>query len=172
MNAIARLALVILITLLASLAVAADPEPQAPANPPTNGEQQAVPNLDINQAELEAGVALDPVDPVELPGGELPASPMMLEIKSTLDANRTAVAELAARAAATPAHDANLAIQREIAVLKQQAELDVLAIQVRYARADGNEELADQIEAAIAAIISPPAPTAPTEARPTPAGLH
>jgi hypothetical protein len=52
--------------------------------------------------------------------------------------------------------------------LKQQAELDILAIQARYARAAGKEDLAQQIEADIAAIISPPTPAGPTEVRPAP----
>ena len=45
---------------------------------------------------------------------------------------------LAARAAATPDHAANTAIQVEIAAAKQQLELDILAIQARHARASGN----------------------------------
>ena len=93
---------------------------------------------------------------------------MIAEIRAVLETSRLACADLAAQGPAYPGHEAEVALQREIFQLKQQAELDILAIQARYARADGKLELAQQIEASIEAIISPPAPAAPTEVRPAP----
>ena len=164
---VTRLALVALMILIVGLAVAADPEPQAPAEPPTRGEQATVtPALDINRAEIEAGVVNDAVEAAKAAGAEL--SPMMAEIQATMQASRAEVADLAARAVAAPDAETRQALQGQITQLKRQAELDVLAIQARHARTAGNEELASQIEAAIASIESPAAPTAPAEPRPAP----
>ena len=172
MNVAIRLALVLLLVSVAALAVAADPEPQTPTNAPSSTERAVAPGLDINQAEIEAGVVTEPVDAAKAFDGSEAVSPMMTEITAAMDLNRVAVDELAARAASTPDQAANVAIQHEIAVLKQQAELDVLGIQARYARTAGNEELANQLDAAIAAIISPPAPDAPTETRTAPGNQY
>ena len=164
--------LVILIVSAAALAVAGDPQPQAPTNPPANAERSAAPDLDINRAEINAGVAPDIIDGAKSLPAEAPGSPMITEIRATLDASRLEIANLVAQAPAHRSHEADLALQTQIAQLKQQAELDILAIQVRFARADGQEDLAQQIEADIALIVSPPVPVAPTETRPAPTNQH
>ncbi|HOX25877.1 MAG TPA: hypothetical protein PLL30_10090 [Candidatus Krumholzibacteria bacterium] len=161
------LALVALATAV-SLALAAEPEPQLPAAPPARENPSAAPDLDVNQAEIEAGVALDPLKAESGAVGADAASPMIAEIEAVLAASRAAVAELSARAATADPATAH-ALQEQIAGLKQQAELDILGIQVRHARAAGDVELAARIEADIAAILDPPAPTAPAEPRPAPA---
>lgn len=144
MKVITRLLLVLLIASVAVLAIAADPEPQAPITAPATGETQPA------------------------VGQEKPLSPMMSEIRATMEVGRGQIAELTSQAAATPDQVANQAIQNEIATVKQQVELDILGIQVRYARSNGDEDLALKIEASIAAITSPPAAVAPAEARPAP----
>ena len=163
--------LIILIVSAAALATAGDPQPQSPINPPTKADGAVAPDIDINQAEITAGVAPDAIDGAKAQPGEGTESPMITEIRATLDASRLEIAGLTAEAPAHRSHEADLALQTQITQLKQQAELDILAIQVRYARADGREELANQIEADIAAIISPP-PVAPTETRPAPNHQH
>ncbi len=168
MNVVTRLALVLLIASVATFAVAADPEPQAPTTPPASAERSNVPALNINQAEMEAGVVPEMVDPAKATDGSDGPSPMMTEIQAAMDMSKVEISELAERAAGTTDHAAAQAIQQEIVAKKQQTELDILAIQARYARADDNDELAQQIDAAIAAIISPPTPIAPTETRPAP----
>ena len=164
--------LIVLIVSAAALATAGDPQPQSPTNPPATAERSAAPDLDINQAEIDAGVAPDAVDGDKAQTGVATESPMITEIRATLDASRLEIADLTAQAPAHRSHEADLALQTQVAQLKQQAELDILAIQVRYARGDGREELARQIEADIAAIISPPPPVAPTETRPAPNHQH
>lgn len=160
--------LVILIMSMATFTLAADPEPQKPADPPARHDGQITPNVDINQAEIEAGVAPDAAADLKSMPGQTAASPMITEIRAVLETSRQQVADLAAQGAAHPGHEADVALQKEISQLKKQAELDILAIQARYARTEGKEDLAQQIDAAIAAIISPPAPAAPTEVRPAP----
>ncbi len=147
MNVIARFILVLIISSVAMSVVAADPEPQLPTTPPA-------PAAEVNQDK-----ALEAQD-LKLP--------MMNEIQVVMDVSRGEISELALRAANTTDHMANQAIQQEIATIKQQTELDILGIQVRYARSAGNVELAERIEASIAAIISPPAPAAPAVPRPAP----
>ena len=160
--------LVILILSMATFALAADPEPQKPADPAARHDGQITPNVDINQAEIDAGVTPDAAADLKSMQGQTTASPMITEIRTVLETNRLQVADLAAQGVAHPGHEAEVALQMEISQLKQQAELDILAIQARYARAEGKDDLAQEIEAAIAAIISPPAPAAPTEVRPAP----
>ena len=168
MQYVNRLLIALLIATFVSPVLAADPQPQSPAQPAGSPKAEAVPQLDINQAEREAGVVLETIDPAAVPMNEQPMSPMIAEINAALEISHAQVAELTTRAAETPDPSGNLAIQQQIAELKQQAELDILAIQARYARAAGNLELAQQIDEAIAAISSPPAPTAPTTPRPAP----
>ncbi len=148
-------------------AMAADPQVQ---NATKVDSEQPTPSpvLEINQAELEAGVALDEsgADKALLPQPAL--SPMMIEIETALETNRNQVRALAERAAQAPDYEARLALNLEVSQLKQQLELDILAIQARYARQDGNEELALKIEDSIEKILNPPMPEAPTETRPAP----
>ena len=168
MRLVIQFLLVILIMSVAVFALAADPEPQKPTDPPARNEGQVTPDVDINRAEIDAGVAPDAIDGLKSLPEQTQASPMITEIQAVLETNRLEIADLAAQGPAYPGHEADQALQKQIAQLKQQAELDILAIQARYARAAGNEDLAQQIDAAIAAIISPPAPAAPAEVRPAP----
>lgn len=156
----------ILISLLAlaGSAFAADPEVKE-ATRPQDQSPIPTPNISINQAEIEAGTLPEAPDADKSGPTERPLSPMMVEIKAALDASKAQVAELSARASAAPDHDSQMAIHREVSQIKQQVELDILAIQARYAREKGDEALALQIEEAIDTILNPPAPTAPTEPR-------
>jgi len=167
-----RIALTASLLLAASVLSAADPQPQPPATPPAQTTAPAAPDLDINQAEIAAGVVPDALDPAKTAPTASEPSPLLVEIEAVLAASRAAVAELATRADATGDPAMAFALQQQIARVKQQAELDILAIQARHARLAGNDELATQIEADIATIMNPPAPVAPAVPRPAPADQH
>jgi hypothetical protein len=136
--------------------------------PPTQPAAAALPNLPENAAEQKALEAGELVLPESLPA-ERPLSPMMLEIQGALAEQQRQVAALDARFVEATDEAAALAIQRQIEQVKQDTELAILAIQARHARAAGDENLAQSIEAAIAAIQNPPPPPAPTVERPVPA---
>jgi hypothetical protein len=165
-----RALVAILFVVLAPVLLAADPQPQSPSTPPSNPELAETPALDINQAEIDAGVTPDPAAaPADKSGNASATSAMMMEIGAVLETGRAAIAELAARIDAASDTDARQALQFEAATLKQQMELDILAIQAEHARLAGNQALADRIEADMAFILSPPAPTPPATPRPAPA---
>lgn len=149
MRPIALVAILALTGFVAAVVVAADPEPSTPASPPV-AAQQADPAI--------APAATPP---------PLPIPPMIAEIEAVLTRSRSEVADLAERFA-TADPSSRDAISLQVAQLKQQAELDILAIQARHARLAGNEALALEIEAAIAIIVTPPPPPPPAIARPAP----
>lgn len=136
--------------------------------PPTQPQAATIPDLPENAAELKAIENGELTLPEGVPA-ERPLSPMMLEIQGALAEQQRQVAALDARFAETTDETAVLAIQREIEQIKQDTELAILAIQARHARAAGDEDLAQSIDAAIAAIQNPPPPPAPTVERPVPA---
>ncbi len=155
MKFIARFSLVLIILVAALSALAVDQEPKMP---------QTTPNSGVNEAKGTS----TPQDPAKAQDLLSPTPPMMNEIQAVMDVSRGEIAELVANAAGTHDFTAKQAIQIAIGDLKKQTELDIMGIQARYARSSGNEELALQIDAAIASITSPPSPTAPAEARPAP----
>lgn len=157
------------LVLLALPAVADEPQAQTPVDPPQVASPPAVPDLPVNQAEIQAGVApvLDtsviPTPPTR------PLSPMMVEIEAALAAGDAAVATLAERAAQAADETSRQAIMVQIAAQKQATELNILAIQAAHARRAGNDALAAQIDAEMVAITNPPAPVPPATPRPLPA---
>jgi len=82
-------------------------------------------------------------------------TPMMAEIMAAWDAHAVAVAALATRAEGVADPVAVLAVQRQIEDLRAQVEIEILAIQARYARQEGRLETAVEIEAAIAELTAP-----------------
>jgi len=96
----------------------------------------------------------EPIPPAAAPGAEAapdsltpaPDTPLAREVRETRARFQAELKRLTGRydAAATSA-DA-LAVQRAIAALKSQDEIDILAIQSRYARAAGLTERADEID--------------------------
>ncbi len=136
--------------------------------PPIPPQAATIPDLPENAAELKALENGELTLPDAVPA-ERPLSPMMVEIQGALAEQQRQVAALDARFAETSDETAALAIQREIEQIKQDTELAILAIQARHARAAGDEDLAQRIDAAIAAIQNPPPPPAPAVERPVPA---
>ena len=62
--------------------------------------------------------------------------------------------------------DAAMALAREIAQVKRTNRVEMMRIQLRYAREEGREETAAKLEEAIAKMTTPPARGEPTPRRP------
>lgn len=159
----------VVFVLFALPVVADEPQSQTPVDPPLVAAQPAVPDLPVNQAEIQAGVApvLDAAAIPTPPTRQL--SPMMVEIEAALAAGDAAVATLAERAAQAADETSRQAIMVQIAAQKQATELNILGIQAAHARRAGNDALAAQIEAEMVMITNPPAPVPPSTPRPLPA---
>ncbi len=96
-----------------------------------------------------------------------PLSPMMVEIRQALEGERRTVDELAAALDAARDEDEAMAILRRIHEAKRGAQIEVLRIQARHARAAGRTEAAAGIDAAIERLLAPPPPPVAQE-RPAP----
>jgi hypothetical protein len=84
------------------------------------------------------------------------ATPMVAEILAAVEASQAEVAELASRARATLDETEALALAREVRRAKLAGRLEVLRIQLRYAQAEGRDDAAAQLQAAIGRMTAPP----------------
>lgn len=138
------------------------------ASPPPAAAMPAIPE---NAEELKApqGAAPAPATVTRRPARKL--TPMMAEILAYLEARDHAIAlrqqQLAAPGAARPDAAAALAAAAEMQRMKQETELEVLAIQARWARREGRTADAQRIEETIEEILRPKVPVNP-EVRPAP----
>ncbi len=152
---------------LSAPAFAESPTPTAgPANEVTTVAKPEV------AAPASSGPAAAP-PAVSAPIRRRTPSPLMAELFAALDAERLAVAALRERLAATRDAQTALALQREIETVKHEAEIGLLRIQSRHARANGRVALADELDRAIVEMTAPPlrgAPTDTTEPAAAPAG--
>ncbi len=82
-------------------------------------------------------------------------SPMMREIHAVLLVKRAEVAEAQRRFDDAADETDALRLQQEVETLKIGAELEILRIQVRYARLEGRPETAAALEASIEAMTAP-----------------
>lgn len=103
-------------------------------------------------------IAAEPAANAERP----PLSPMMQEIRQTLDAARIRVEELDAALENVTDEAAALAMLEQVRQIKQDAEIDILRIQLRYATEAGDTKTVAEIETAIDRAL------APESAQPTP----
>ncbi len=166
---ITALALLV-VTGQASAADKATPQKGSAAKEETS-RPQAGSVLDVNQAELDAsrtealpdGVGLAGLAPVP----ERQERPMMLEIRAVLEHASEQSTQLQLQFETATNETTALGIQRELEKLMQDSEIEVLQIQARYARARGDNDMADGIEASIANILDPKVPVARTD-RPRP----
>lgn len=78
------------------------------------------------------------------------------------------VLDLSARAEKASTDEASLDVQRDIAQLKQNEQVQSLRIQARYAREVGSEELAAEIDAAVAFLLDPVLDTTAADRAPRP----
>lgn len=136
----------------AGLALADDPA-GAPASSP------AAPAASVEPEETPAAT-----DGAAVPA---PAWALDAELQASRDEYRARLDELTARfrAAATP--EEALAVQREIATLKVDAEIALLEVQAMRARAAGNAALAQELESAVAQVRAASAPAAPSAPAPS-----
>ncbi|MEN8006213.1 MAG: hypothetical protein ABFS42_04320 [Candidatus Krumholzibacteriota bacterium] len=125
---------IFLLVVTASLAVAADPPVKVDARPVESGETVA-------------------------PAREL--SPMMLEIQAAMESASLRVAELKRRHDAAISDDEAMALAREAAKVKRESRIEMMRIQLRYARQDGNTELVAELEDIVTRMEAPPAKGVP-----------
>ena len=83
-------------------------------------------------------------------------SPMMQEIQANFESARAEVAELLKRHEAAISSEEKLQILREAAEIKRESRIEMMRIQLRYARQDGKEELVAELEDIIAKMTAPP----------------
>lgn len=154
---------------LAAAAFAADKaEPTASGPASTPPPAAAMPAIPENAEELKAtqGTVPAPATVTRRPLRKL--SPMMAEILAYLETRDQAMALKKQQAGATAAGPADaLAAATELQRMKQETELEVLAIQARWARKEGRTADAERIEATIEEILHPKVPSNP-ETRPAP----
>ena len=140
------------------------PSPSAlPALPALSGTPAQVP-LD-DPAAVRALEALPLPRTVARPRPA--ATPLLADLFDVLDRQDAAVAALQTELARIADPMAALALQRRIEKAKQDAEIDVLRVQARHARAAGKAALAAQLDAAIGELTAPRAVNEPV-ARPAP----
>lgn len=84
-------------------------------------------------------------------------TPMMAELHDALAAERTRLAALRAELARARGTTREAAAQRALAAAKRETEARLLRIQADHARREGRLEVAARLDAALAALHTPPA---------------
>ena len=90
-------------------------------------------------------------------------SPLMQDIRTVFEAEKTALASLKVRLQDADDEREILSLLHEIDQVKQETELQVLQIQSDSARREGRTEAAERIEATIAVLRAGPPRAAPRE---------
>ena len=83
-------------------------------------------------------------------------SPMAAEINAAIETARLEVADLKRRQEAAINDQDALDIMREAARVKRECRVEMMRIQLRYARLDGNDELTAELEDIVARMTAPP----------------
>jgi hypothetical protein len=91
-------------------------------------------------------------------------STRMTEIRSVLDKERLDVSELVIILRQTTDHTERVDLQRRIAGVKKNAEVEMLRVQLRYARTANQIDAVAKLEASIKQILEPVVPTISTPA--------
>jgi len=113
-----------------------------------------------------------PADPAAA-GGMQPApaavapTPMVAELLAAVDEQERLLAEIRIEVGLTRSASRRLELHRRIETIKRDTELQLLQIQVAYARREGRVEVVELLEAAIAQVTAPPERREP-EMRPSP----
>jgi len=107
---------------------------------------------------LGAGSALFAADqPAVTPAAtERELSPMMMEITASMEVARLEVADLKLRYEAAVDNETAMEIMREVARVKRESRVEMIRIQLRYARLEGNDELVAELEGIITRMTAPP----------------
>jgi hypothetical protein len=96
---------------------------------------------------------------------ERPLSPMMAEIHALIAAQEISLTDLREQLATAADEQQAMALRRQISLLKQLTQLEILRVQVRFARQAGREDTAQRLEAAIAQITDPPPAPPPSSGK-------
>lgn len=124
-----KILVIILLVIAASASLAAEPAVKVKVTAATPGETAA---------------------PVREP------SPMMQEIQAAMETARLQVAELKRRHDAAVNDDEAMDLAREAARIKRESRVEMMRIQLRYARQAGNTELVAELEDIVTRMTSPP----------------
>jgi len=110
-------------------------------------------------AVLMAGIVLAAEAP------EREASPMMLEIRAAFAATQVEVADLQARYKAAADPEQAREILREAALVKREGRIEIMRIQLRYARQNGDDARGAELEQIVTRMTTPPAKGVPVPRR-------
>ncbi len=91
-------------------------------------------------------------------------STRMTDIRSVLDKERHDVSELVVLLRQTEDHAERTVLQRRIAEVKKNAEVEMLRVQLRYARTANQIDTVTKLEASIRQILDPVVPSVATSA--------
>ena len=83
-------------------------------------------------------------------------SPMMQEIQAAMETARMQVAELKRRHDTAVNDDEAMDLAREAANIKRESRVEMMRIQLRYAREADNEDLVVELEEIVARMTAPP----------------
>jgi TolA-binding protein len=90
-------------------------------------------------------------------------SPLAAELDAVLAAERALLRRLEVEVRRVGSSEAGLALQRQIAQVKQNTEIELLRVQARHARREGRTELAEQLEASVRELLMTPEERAAAE---------
>jgi hypothetical protein len=172
----ATLVLLVLTLFCAPALAAASAGDSSPAAVPTalDAPAGAAPASSASSAAA-AGVPTAPDSTVAkslpFPLGAVPLSPMMQAIKAAWEESEATRLRLTEAVDRAPNATEALKAQRALEGSLRDFEIRVLRIQGDYARLEGNAAKAEEIEAAIRRILSPPDLRKPAD-RPAPAGAR
>lgn len=140
---------------------AADPVTPEGSGQAGDGEPQggSVPHLEINKAELEENGGQILIDPEMYPGLQgldaNQSNTLMSQIRVVMAASDMQLAELQARLDSETSNRNAMEIIKQMELIKVQTELDILASQASFARQNGREEVALEIEGVLEAMTAP-----------------
>jgi hypothetical protein len=105
---------------------------------------------------IGTGSALFAADQPAAPPEARELSPMMMEITASMEIARLEVAGLKLRYEAAVDNETAMEIMREVARVKKESRVEMMRIQLRYARLDGNDELVAELEEIVTRMTAPP----------------
>lgn len=156
---------------LAPVAALAEDTGAAPEAPATTTPQPQAEGVAPQMSGQSAAAPAPTTPTVAAPDAALPApalTPMQAEIAQLIASERAAVAQLQERLVAAKGTATALELHKQVQETKLNTQLAMLRIQARYARAEGREAVAEQLETAIRDMTTPKAPGKPID-RPAPA---
>lgn len=106
-------------------------------------------------ADPPVRVEATPVEPGSVAAPTRELSPMMLEITAAMESARLQVADLKRRHDAAINDEEAMALAREAARIKRESRIEMMRIQLRYAREAGNDELVIELEEVVTRMTAP-----------------